>query len=112
MRKAERGSERGKSLQRGTHIRERTHTAASARTQQGKNKMAILKAVETGRWHADNQADGCPGIQTHGHERNMPSAPELTETRDKIPGDLSSGRGPAIPQTHALRVPESLGRAL
>ena len=86
------------------HGSERTHTAASARTQQrahahkqGKNKMAILKAVETGRWHADNQADGCPGSQTHGHERDTPPAPELTETRDKIPGDLGSGRGPAIP---------------
>lgn len=91
MRKAQRGSERGESLQRGTH------TSASAGTQQGKNKMAILKAVETGRWHADNQADGCPGSQTHGHEGDTPPAPELTETRDKIPGDLGSGRGPAIP---------------
>ena len=91
MRKAPRGRERGESLQRGTH------TSASAGTRQGKNKMAILKAVETGRWHADNQADGCPGSQTHGHERDTPPAPELTETRDKIPGDLGSGRGPAIP---------------
>lgn len=88
-----RGSQRGESLQRG-HTRPRAHACNRART-----RWQFQQAVERGRWHADSQADGCPGSQTHGHKHDMPPAPELTETRGKMQGDLSSGRGPAIPQT-------------
>ena len=81
VRKPQRGSQRGESLRRGhTHTGPRVHACNRART-----RWQFQEAVERGRWCADSQADGCPGSQT--------------ETRSKIQGDLSGGRGPAIPQT-------------